>query len=325
MSKRRMMIAVLLATAGTLAFGQGTSEFPRKPIKLIAPFASGGTSDVLARVIAKELSAGLGQPVIVENQAGAGGTIGLGTVARAAPDGYTIGMGGVGSLVHTAGVYANTIKFDVKKDLAPIGLLGTAPVVVAVSPALGVSDLKGLVALARQKDGKLAYGSAGVGGALHLAAEMLQREAGVKMQHVPYRGGSPALTDLLGGQIQVAFLDVTTLLPYKDGAQLKLIGAASRQRVPQMPNVPTFVEQGFKNTVVEVWLGLVAPTGTPADIQQRLANVIQEAVAKPSFAMTLDKLGMRAMPSGRDAMARLIDEELAYWLPLIKDANITAE
>lgn len=325
MLNRRDALAACCALASAGAFGQGALDYPRKPIKLIAPFAAGGTSDVLARAVAKELASDLGQQVVVDNQAGAGGTIGLAALARSAPDGYSIGMGGVGSLVHTAGVYARTIRFDVKKDLTPISLLGTAPVVVAAAPSLGVTDLKSLVAKARQQEGGIAYGSAGVGGALHLAAEMFQRQAGIKLRHVPYRGGSPALNDLLAGQIQLAFLDVTTLLPYKDHPQVRLLGAASKQRVRAMPNVPTSVEQGFRDLVVEVWLGLVAPAGLPGDIQQKLVKATTEAVARPSYAATLERLGLQPMPAGREPMARLIEEELAYWLPLIRDAQITPD
>jgi tripartite-type tricarboxylate transporter receptor subunit TctC len=322
MNRRQLLTALpLLAAIGTAQ----AQAFPTKTIKLISPFAAGGTSDVMARAIAREMSALLGQQVIVENVTGAGGTVGLTAVARAAPDGYTIGMGGVGSLIHSAGVFAKTIKFDVRKDLVPLSLIGTAPVVVAASPSLGVNDMKGLATLARERNGGLSYASAGIGGALHLAAELFQREAGVKMQHVPYRGAAPALNDLLGGQVQLAFLDVTTLLPHKDGQRVKLLGVGSKQRVPQMAQVPTLAEQGFKNVVVEVWYGLVAPAGLPAEALNRLTAAATEAASKPSYAAALDQFGLAPMAPGRDAMARLIQDEYALWLPLIKQANISAE
>jgi tripartite-type tricarboxylate transporter receptor subunit TctC len=213
----------------------------------------------------------------------------------------------------------------VRKDLVPLSLIGTAPVVVAASPSLGVNDMKGLATLARERNGALSYASAGIGGALHLAAELFQREAGVKMQHVPYRGAAPALNDLLGGQVQLAFLDVTTLLPHKDGQRVKLLGVGSKQRVPQMAQVPTLAEQGFKNVVVEVWYGLVAPAGLPAEVLNRLTAAATEAASKPSYAAALDQFGLAPMTPGRDAMARLIQDEYALWLPLIKQANISAE
>lgn len=321
--KRRHLLAALPLLA---AFGAAQAQtYPNKTIKLISPFAAGGTSDVVARSIAREMTALLGQQVIVENVAGAGGTVGLAAVARATPDGYTIGMGGVGSLIHSAGVFTKTIKFDVRKDLVPLSLLGTAPVVVAAAPSLGVTDMKGLAALARERNGALAYGSAGVGGALHLAAELFQREAGVKMQHVPYRGAAPALNDLLGGQVPLAFLDVTTLMPHKDGQRVKLLGVASKQRVPQMPQLPTLAEQGFSNVVVEVWYGLVAPAAMPAEVLAKLGAAAAEAAARPSFKDALASVGLSPMSPGRDAMARLMQEEYALWVPLIKSAGISAE
>jgi tripartite-type tricarboxylate transporter receptor subunit TctC len=230
----------------------------------------------------------------------------------------------VGSLIHTAGVFAKTIKFDVRKDLVPLSLIGTAPVVVAASPALGIVDMKGLAALARERGGSLPYASAGIGGALHLAAELFQHEAGVKMQHVPYRGAAPALNDLLGGQVPVAILDVTTLLPHRDGQRLKLLGVGSKQRVPQMAQVPTIVEQGYKNVVVEVWLGLVAPAGVPAEVLARLTDAVTQAASKPSLLAALDQFALTPMPHGRDAMARLMQEEYGLWMPLIQQANISA-
>lgn len=318
--------AVLLATALSLATLPALAQdYPDRPITLIAPFAAGGTSDSLARTIAAELEAQLGQQVIVENQPGAGGTIGLAKVAKAEPDGYTIGLGGAGSLVHSAGIFKDSIGFDVRSDFAPIGLLGTSPVVAVASPKLGLTDVAGLTTLAQQSEGEVAYGTAGVGGAMHLAAEVYQREAGIRMLHVPYKGVAPAMTDFLGGQIDVGFFDATAVLPQMDSGAMTVLGVASAERTAQLPDVPTFAEQGLKDVVVEIWYGLVAPAGTPQPVIDRLAAATEAAVAGDKFTKTLDTFGFRPMQSGPQAMADLIASDLEFWLPVIEEAGITAQ
>jgi tripartite-type tricarboxylate transporter receptor subunit TctC len=297
--------------------------FPNRTVTLIAPFAAGGSSDLLARVTAKGMSQQLGQTVIVENRDGAGGTLGTGLVAHSTPDGYTLGFAGVGPLVYGVGIYGSHMPFDVHKDLIPIGLMGTTPVVIVSGRATGVKSLSDMVALAKANPGKVTYGSAGVGGALHLAAELFQRLAGIKLIHVPYRGAAPAMTDVLGGQVMFGFLDVGTVMGQRANEDLRIIAVASRQRMPQLPDVPTAAEQGYPDLLVQVWLGVVAPQKIPGNIVNILEKASQDTANSPDFQKTLIQSGYLPFPGGRSDFAALIDSELARWLPIMKDANIS--
>jgi tripartite-type tricarboxylate transporter receptor subunit TctC len=318
----RFLSATIVSAAAWLGVSTIAFAFPDRPITLVAPFAAGGTSDALARTVAEMMSAPLGQRVIVENKSGAGGTIGLAQVARAQPDGYTIGLGGAGSLVHSAGVYAGQLTFDVKKDFLPIALLATTPVAIAVSSSLGVTDLKGLAEKAKAEDGGLTYGSAGAGGALHLGAELFQKLAAVKMSHVPYRGVAPAMTDLLGGHLPVVFGDVSAVAPQAQNKDLKIIAVLAKDRVPQLPDVPTAAEQGYKDLIVQVWYGLVAPAKVPEDVKRKLQGTAAEVVKTPEFARRVEQTGFTTLPGDEAAFRALIDSELALWLPIIKAANV---
>lgn len=315
------------AVSLTLASGGAgwAASYPERTVTLIAPFAAGGTSDVLARIAAQGLTGQLGNNVVVENKTGAGGIIGLAAVAKAKPDGYTIGLGGVGSLVHSAGVYEGKIQFDVRKDFVPISLLATIPVAIAVSTPLGVSNLRELAQLARKDSGAISYGSAGVGGALHLGAELFQKLAGVKMTHVPFRGVAPAMVDLLGGQIPVVFGDVNAVLPHVGGDKIKVIAVLAEDRVQQLPNVPTAKEQGFPNLIVQVWYGLVAPAGVPDDIVRKIQEASAKVVNSPEFQKVTVQIGFTKFVGDGAVLKRLIDSELALWLPIIKEANITPQ
>ncbi|UFN47675.1 tripartite tricarboxylate transporter substrate binding protein [Roseomonas sp. OT10] len=271
------------------------------------------------------MSKALGQPMVVENRVGAGGTIGLAAAARSAPDGYTLGFGGVGSLVHSAGTLAGRVPFDVERDFVPIGLMGSTPIVVVASAASGIRDLNDLLARARQQPGAIAYGSAGTGGALHLAGEMLQRLAKVEMVHVPYRGGAPALTDLLSGQIPIAFLDTGTVMGQRTNPALRILAVASSERFPGLPDVPTTAEQGMPGLVVELWYGIVGPRGIPDAVATRLERASQQVADDAAFHRILETAGFRPYPGGRDRFAALIHSELETWLPIIQAANIRIE
>lgn len=322
MSKFKSLLVLAMCATAFPALAQ--EVFPDRPITLIAPFAAGGTSDVLARSIAAELGERLGQPVIVENRPGAGGTIGLTEVAKANPDGYTIGLGGAGSLIHSAGIYKSVIQFDVRSEFAPIGLLGTAPVVAVVSPSLGITDVAGLVDYAKDNP-DFPFGTAGVGGAMHLAGEVFQREAGISLLHIPYAGVAPAITEFLGGQIQLGFFDTTGVLPHVAGGAMTVLAVASAERAPQLPDVPTFAEQGFPEVEVEIWYGLVAPAGTPDEIVTALETATTEAASSTEFLETISGLGFRPLEAGRAVMADLMQTELEQWLPIIEEAGISAQ
>lgn len=222
--------------------------------------------------------------------------------------------------MHSAGVYAGQLGFDVRKDFTPIALLATTPVAIAVSSSLGITDLKGLAAKAQ--GGKISYASAGVGGALHLGAELFQKLAGVKMNHVPYRGVAPAMTDLLGGHVPVVFGDVSAVAPHAQSGSLKIIAVLAKERVPQLPDVSTAAEQGYKDLVVQVWYGLVAPAKLPDDVKRTLQGAAANLVKKQEFAKMSEQAGFTVLPGDETAFRELIDVELATWLPIIKDANI---
>jgi tripartite-type tricarboxylate transporter receptor subunit TctC len=322
------MLKIVLAILGTASVLSApiasAASYPERPITLVAPFAAGGTSDLLARAAAERMSELLGQRVIVENKVGAGGTVGLASVAKAQPDGYTIGLGGVGSLVHSAGTYAGKLAFDVNKDFAPVALLGTTPVAIAVSKSLNVSSLQDLFSLAR-KDPSLTYGSAGVGSATHLGAELFQKIAGIKIAHAPYRGLAPAMTDLLGEQIKIVFGDVSTVMPHHGGDRVKVIAVLADERVPQLPDVPTAKEQGFFNLVVQVWYGLVAPAGIPNEALDQLRKSAQTVANSEQFVAAIQKAGFTKLSGDHEAFSHLINQELSLWLPIIKEGKIAGQ
>jgi tripartite-type tricarboxylate transporter receptor subunit TctC len=297
--------------------------YPNRTITLVAPFAAGGSSDLLARVTAQGMSQRLGQTVIVENRDGAGGTLGTGVVAHSSPDGYTLVLAGVGPLVFGVGIYGSHLPYDVHKDLAPIGLVGTTPTIIVAGRATTAKSLADLVAMAKAHPGTVTYGSAGVGGALHLAAELLQHMAGIKLVHVPYRGGAPALTDVLGGQVQFGFLDAGSILGQRSNPDLRIIAVAGKERMPLWPDAPTAVEQGYPGLVVPVWYGVLAPKKTPPEVIDILEKATQDTANDPAFQKLLIQSGFVPSPGDRNAFAALIDSELARWLPIMKDANIT--
>jgi tripartite-type tricarboxylate transporter receptor subunit TctC len=321
---RKLILAVLGVAGALLAPIASAASYPERPITLVAPFAAGGTSDLLARAAAEKMSELLGQRVIVENKVGAGGTVGLASVAKAQPDGYTIGLGGVGSLVHSAGTYAGKLPFDVNKDFAPIALLGTTPVAIAVSKSLNVANLQELVSLTR-KDPSLTYGSAGVGSATHLGAELFQKVAGIKIAHAPYRGLAPAMTDLLGEQIKIVFGDVSTVMPHRGGDKIKVIAVLGDERVPQLPDVPTAKEQGFSDLAVQIWYGIVAPAGTPSDALDKLRKSAQTVANSEEFVKTIQNAGFTRFSGDHKAFSRLISQELALWLPIIREGKIAGQ
>jgi tripartite-type tricarboxylate transporter receptor subunit TctC len=315
------LAAILIAGPG---LAQEAEDFPTRPITLIAPFSAGGSSDSLARALARELEEGLGQSVIVLNQPGAGGTIGLTQATASDPDGYTIALGGIGSLIHSAGVYKDMIQFDVRTDLAPISLVAATPVVLVAGPASDIQDLDQLIAEAKAAPGDLPFGTSGVGSAMHLTAEVFQRAAGLTLLHVSYPGVAPAMVDLLGGQIPLGFFDATSVLPHTDGTEVRPLAVAAPERIAQLPDVPTFTERGFPLDG-DIWYGLVAPADTPEAIVLELAKAVGAAVKTDRFKASADTLGFRTLPAGSEEMARRIASDLDLWLPVIEEAGVSTQ
>jgi len=308
--------AVLAVSGAALA-----QEFPKKQITMVVGFAAGGAADTAARVVAKKLSDNLGLPVVVDNRAGAGGDIAHQFVARAEPDGATILLGSIGPL--TIAPHLTKLGYDPQKDLAPLTMGMNFPNVLVVNADLGVKTLAEYIALAKQKPGKLDYASTGPGSASHLAGELFNQRAGVQIVHVPYKGGAPALTDLLGGRVAAYFSTPSTAGPYIENGKLIPLATTGLTRPDFMPNVPTVAESGFPGFNATNWYAFVAPGKTPEPILARWNQELVKALNAPDVRDELLKHGLTPMPGSREDLARYIDSESKKWAQVIKEAKIT--
>jgi tripartite-type tricarboxylate transporter receptor subunit TctC len=305
-----------LLMLGLAAASAAAEDFPTRTVRIIVPFAAGGPNDAAARLVAEALRPQLGQPVVVENRAGAGGVAGAEAVATAAPDGYTLLLGTAGPLVVSPS--AKVLRYSVTKDFAPIGQIYRSAQVFAATPKLGVKTVSELVAYARANPGKVNIGSAGIGTLPHLSIEMLKREASVNVAHVPYRGTSAALTDLLGGQIEALFGDIALVAPNIHSGKLVALAVTSPDRPRLLPEASTMTQSGFPALETESWGGLLAPSGVPRQVLRRLEEALQKALADPAFREAADKQGWSDLTTSRDSFAALIERETAKWAPLVK-------
>ncbi|MBE9607495.1 tripartite tricarboxylate transporter substrate binding protein [Acetobacteraceae bacterium H6797] len=300
------------------------AEFPDRPIRLIVPFPPGGSADPIGRILAQGMEKTLKQTIVVENRSGAGGVIGTDAVAKAAPDGYTIGLPGVGSMT-VVQHFMPSLPYVASRDLAPISLVVGVPQLLVVNPAVKAKTVQDLLALARAKPGQITYGSSGNGNSPHLAAASLALRTGVEMTHVPYRGVAPAVTDLMAGRVNMMFADLPALIgPARDGTIVPL-AVGSPERSPALPNVPTLDEAGVKGVDVENWYGLVAPAGTPADRIALLNRAVVAALADSDIRQRLIDLGTRVIGSSPEAFAEHLKRETEKWAALVKAADIKAE
>lgn len=296
------------------------NDYPSQPISLIVAFSAGGAADVVTRAMAPKLAEVLGVSVIVENRAGANGNIGANYVAKSKPDGYTLLIGFPG-LTTNPSLYKQ-MSYDPEKDLVPIKMLATAPVLLVTKPDLAVNSVSELIALAKSKPGVLNYGSAGVGASGHMAAELFKMTANVQMQHIPYKGGALALTDLMGGQIDLLFDSVASSRPLVEGKKIKALAIAGKQRSPALPNVPTFAEAGLPDYYAGTWFGLLAPKGIPPQVRDRLAAAAAEVVKDPGVQASFDQFGIIADNGSSKDFARFINDETAKWANVVKTADI---
>jgi tripartite-type tricarboxylate transporter receptor subunit TctC len=315
------LAALILALTAASAMAQ--SPWPAKPIRLISPFPPGAVVDTLCRTIAVPLGEALGQPVVVENRTGAGGNIGMEVVAKAPPDGYTIGMGGIAQLAINPGLYTS-MPFDPLRDFAPIVFVARNVNVLVVHPAVPARDVQELIAYARADPGKLSYGSAGTGTSQHLAGELFKQLAGIEMTHVPYKGAGPAVSDLLAGQITLMFADISAVLAHVRAGKLRALGVTSRSRTPLL-DVPTVMEQGVPEFDVNAWFGLVAPAGTPRQIVERLNAETARVLRSAGTLERLRASGLSVEPDTPQQFAELISAELARWTRIVRNAHIRAE
>ena len=314
------LLAVM--TLALLPAAASAQDFPTKPIRLIVPFPAGGPNDIIARVVGQRISELIKQPVLIDNRGGQGGVLGTDAVAKAAPDGYTIGIVSASSLVINPTL--ERVPYDVAKDFAPVTLVTTVPEMLVVAGNVPAKNMSELVALAKAQPGKLNFASAGVGGLPHLAGELLKLTAGIDIVHVPYRGAAPAINDLLGQQVQMAFLDLPVLLPHIASGMLRPIALGAPQRAPTSPDVPTTAEVGMPDLLIENWYGMIAPAGTPEKIVAALNRVTNEAMNDPQVKQKLADQGLTVAGDTSEHFRGYISAETKKWAKVIKDAGIGA-
>ena len=323
MKKKLIVPALTIALAG--AFGVAHAQnWPTKPIRFIVPFTPGGGNDTIARLIGQKLTGVLGQQVIIDNRPGAGGTIGAEAAARSPADGYTMFLAGVA----THGINPNLRKklpYDPVKDFEPVSLIAQAPLLVVVHPSLPVRNVRDLIALAKSKPGQITYASNGAGGSSHMAVELFQAMTGTKMLHIPYKGLSPALTELVSGQVQMMFSSAVAMLPQVKSGRLRMIAMTGAKRSPAIPDVPTVAESGVPGYETGSWYGVVAPAGTSKPIVNRLAKEIAAIAKSPEVSERL--VDDAAIPVGNtpEEFASFIRRELTRWAKVVAQGNIRLE
>jgi len=300
------------------------NDYPTRPITLVVPYAPGGGNDVLARGIAEPMSKTLGQRIVIENRGGAGGSIGTRQVATAAPDGYTLGLGGTGTLAIDPTLYPNS-GYDPRKDFAPVGLIATSPLIILVNPSLPAHNVQELIALAKAQPGKLNYASAGTGSGIHLGTVLFATAAGIELTHVPYRGTGPALTDLLGGHVALYFSSLPSALGLVKDGKLRALGVTGLTRSATFPDLPTVAEQGLPGFEAVLHYGIVAPAGTPRPIVDKLNAALREALGDPSISNRFAAEGAEPLATTPEEYAADIDREETKWSALVKTSGAKAE
>jgi tripartite-type tricarboxylate transporter receptor subunit TctC len=319
------LVAGFAAIATLMATNARAADYPTRPIKLVVPYAAGGPTDVLGRLVGEYLGRDLKQPVIVENKAGAQGAIGAEAVARSEPDGYTLFVTAASIFVLNPMLYKK-LPYDPVKDFRMLALVTDLPVVMEIHPSVPAKTEAEFVAYAKQNPGKLNFGSAGTGGTIHLAGEMFKQMAGIDMVHVAYKGAGPALTDLLSGNIQLMFDTLGTALPPVKSGMLRPLGVSSKQRISDLPDVPTIAESGYPDYAVSVWYGISALAKVPDDIAQKLTASIDRALNNDVFRASLEKIGFPPLrPRNAAAVNEFIEADRARWAGVIKAQNISLD
>ena len=316
---RWMFAAALLLTLTPLALA---ADYPDRPVRLIIPFPPGGSNDVVGRLVAQQLTAKLGQQVYVDNRGGAGGTIGTEACAAAAPDGYTIC---VISIAHAVNPALYTLKYDPIKSFTPISIFATGPNVLVVNPTSPIKSVKDLLALAKEKPGELNYASAGVGSFQHLGAELFKLQAKVNLVHVPYKGGGPAMQDVIAGHVKIMFSSLVQTTPFIKSGQLITLGTGGAKRSPVLPDVPTIAEAGVPGYTADNWWGLAAPAGLPKPIADKLYTATQAALKSPELQAAFDREGAATVEMTPAQFADYIKTEIDKWGHVVKEGNIHAQ
>jgi len=317
----RWLTALILVALSLPAAAQ---DYPTRPITLVVPYAAGGGNDAMARIVADKMSRTLGQQIVVENRAGAGGTIATRQVAKSAPDGYTLVIGGTGTLAVNPTLYAN-VGYDPRKDFAPVGLIGASALVVLVHPSVAAKSIPELIELARREPGKLTYASAGVGSGIHLGTVLFEHMAGVKLTHVPYRGSGPALTDLIGGHVAIYFSSLPPAVQLIKDGKVRALAVTGSKRANALPDLPTVAEAGLPGYESVLHYGIVAPAGTPRPIIDKLNAALREAVAAPDTQERMAADGTEPLASTSEDYAADIDREETKWSAIVRQSGARAE
>ncbi|MBN9539733.1 MAG: ABC transporter substrate-binding protein [Alphaproteobacteria bacterium 65-37] len=321
---KRLLAGCLLAFSVLAASSAMAQTYPSKPIRWLVPYPAGGGSDFLARTIGQQLSTQVGQPVIVDNKPGANTAVAAAETARAAPDGYTMLSADNGTMVFNPVLY-KSLSYSPTKDLAPVTLMGRFPMILVVNPESGITDAKAFIEKAKASAEGLNYASAGAGSPHHLAMELLKVETGLRLVHVPYRGAAPALTDVASGQVPAMMVDLAAGAGFIKGGKVKPLAVANAVRLPQLPDVPTFAELGYKNVEAAALVGLVVPAATPADTVTALNKQIVSAIREPGVNKKLQDFGVEPVGSTPAEFADLLKSETTRWQKLIRDLGITLD
>jgi tripartite-type tricarboxylate transporter receptor subunit TctC len=316
----------LAAIAAVIALARPVvaQDYPVRPITLVVPYAAGGGNDAMARTVADKMSRALGQQIVVENRGGAGGTIATRQVAKAAPDGYTLVIGGTGTLAVNPTLYSN-VGYDPRKDFAPVGLIGTSALVVLVRPDFAAHSIRELIELAKREPGKLSYASAGVGSGIHLATVLFEHMADATLTHVPYRGTGPALTDLLGGHVAVYFSSLPSAVALVRDGKVRALGITGAKRSPVLPDVPTVAQAGLPGYEAVLHYGIVAPAGTPRPIVEKLNAALRTSLAAPETQQRMAAEGTEPLASSPEDYAADIDREETKWSAIVRRSGAKAQ
>jgi tripartite-type tricarboxylate transporter receptor subunit TctC len=315
---KRVLAALALLATCTAALAQ---PYPSRPIRIVVPFGHGGFTDVVARILQKELGTAIGVPIVIENKAGAGSTIGTNDIARSKPDGYNLV---IVSTTHVISPHLyREIPYDPIKDFTPITKLGEGPYVLVVNPSLGVSSVAELIAKAKANPGKIDFASSGNGSSQHLVGALFATMAGVKLNHVPYKGSSGAMNDLLGGTVKLSFVGMPNALPNVASGKLKALAVTTRTRSPDLPNVPTLDEAGVKGFDATIWLALLAPPGTPHEIVMKLHDEVARVLANPDAKALMRSAGVDVATSTPEELGALMQSELDRWGKVVRETGAT--
>ncbi|MGY8524299.1 tripartite tricarboxylate transporter substrate binding protein [Paracidovorax citrulli] len=321
--KLHQIAATVALSLCVIAPAQAQTRYPERPIKLVVPYAPGGSADIAARLVADEWAKAMGGTIVIENKGGAGGNIGVDAVAKSSADGYTIGLQTV-SLAINPSLFAR-MPYDTQKDLAPIGMVASSQHVLVVNNNLPAKDLKSLLAMLKAEPGKYTYGSAGPGSTFHMAAELFKSVANVPIEHIPYRGGGPALVDTIAGQVNMSFPVLSAAQQHVQAGKLRAIGVTGPKRSALMPDVPTIAEAGLPGYAFETWFMVFAPAGTPQPVIAKLNAALNTALNAPALKARMVREGFDPMPTTPEAARERLVKEMPVWAKLIKEKGITAE